>query len=330
MAGRINLKELRKLTNGFMASRVILTANNLDLFSHLKRAQDCESLVRALGTDPRATRLLLDALVSLGLLRKQAKKYRNASIATQCLVPDAPEYQGDILRHIDNMWDNWSALDEVMSTGRPAGRAFDHHAFIMGMQNLSALRVKEVARAMRLKDVRKVLDLGCGPGVYALEMARRGISVTMFDLPDTIKIAKKIAAQHKIKGIRFIEGNYFTDNLGVGYDLIFLSHILHANSSEDNMALLKRCSAALNPAGRIVVQEFYLNRERVHPPRGTLFAINMLVQTEGGRCYSPEEMMGWFKELGFEHMAKKQLTESVLVEAMKPSLRPVRWKQGSG
>ncbi len=315
MAGQAN--DLRKLWSGFQASRVLMTANNLEVFDHLKKPHSAELLAMALGTDRRATVLMLDALVSLGLLSKQADRYRNTALSNRYLVKGQPEYQGDIIRHCDTLWQNWSELDEVMMTGRPAGRAFDHYSFIMGMHNLAVMKSKEVLRAMKLKNVRKALDLGAGPGTYALEMARKGVSVTLFDKPDTIKIAKKLATKQKIKGIRFLEGDFQSDNIGVGYDLILVSQILHAYSAEDNMRLLQKCHRALNPKGRMVIHEFYISRELTSPARSALFAINMLVHTEGGRCYSPREMTEWLELTGYDKVDKKLLNDTVIIEATK-------------
>jgi ubiquinone/menaquinone biosynthesis C-methylase UbiE len=315
----LDSKELRKIWSGFQSARVLITANNLSVFDHLKRPQSADALSRAMATDMRATVLLLDALVSLGLLTKQSEKYRNTPLSARYLVKDSPEYQGDIIKHADILWQNWSALDEVVMAGRPAGRAFDYQSFIMGMHNIALLKVKDVTKAMKLKRVRKALDLGCGPGTYAQEMAKQGIAVTMFDRPEAIKIAKKLASKQKIKGIRFVEGDFLNDPIGVGYDLILVSQILHAYSEDINIALLDKCRHALNPGGRMLIQEFYINNEGTYPSLSALFSINMLVNTEGGRCYSPDEISYWLEETGYGKLAKKQLNDSVLIEATKPA-----------
>jgi ubiquinone/menaquinone biosynthesis C-methylase UbiE len=314
----LDSKELKKIWSGFQSARVLITANNLKVFDYLKRPQGADALSRAMATDRRATALLLDALVSMGLLTKQSEKYRNTPLSARYLLKDSPEYQGDIIKHADVLWQNWSALDEVVVAGRPAGRAFDYQTFIMGMHNLALLKVKDVTKAMKLRTVRKALDLGCGPGTYAQEMAKKGIAVTMFDRPEAIKIAKKLASKQKIKGIRFVEGDFLNDPIGVGYDLILVSQILHAYSEETNIAIFDKCRSALNPGGRVLIQEFYINNERTYPPLSALFSINMLVNTEGGRCYSPDEISGWLEETGYGKLSKKQLNDSVLIEATKP------------
>lgn len=317
MAG--NAKELRKLWSGFQSARVLLTANNLGVFDHLRKSQTPEALARTLGSDRRATAILLDALVSLGLLRKQGGKYRNTPTSNRHLTREGAEYQGDIVRHADTLWQNWSALDEVVMTGRPAGRAFDYHSFIMGMHNLAVLKAREVVKAVKLRNVRKALDLGSGPGTYAMEMATKGVSVTIFDRPEAIKIAKKLASKQKIKGIRFLEGDFVADPIGMGYDLIFISQIFHAYSADDNLFILEKCHKALNPGGRVVIQEFYINNDLTYPQWSAMFSVNMLVNTEGGRCYSPDEIAGWFEETGFGKARRKQLDDTVLIEATKPA-----------
>jgi 2-polyprenyl-3-methyl-5-hydroxy-6-metoxy-1,4-benzoquinol methylase len=315
---RKDLIELRRLYNGFQASRIILTANNLGVFDHLKKPKSARGLAKALRADLRAVELLLNALTAIGLLGKRKNSYLNAPTANRYLLKDSPHYQGDILRHIDTLWKNWSMLDDVVRTGKPSRMASDHASFIMGMHNLSVLKARKILGAVGLRGVKTALDLGAGPGTYSIEMARRGISVTLFDTPDTIKIARKVAREAGVKGIRFKGGDFFVDDIGGGYDLILISQIFHAYSEEMNVSLLKKCRAALNPGGRVVVQEFPLNEDRTSPPQGALFAINMLVHSEGGRTYTPREMGGWLRGAGLERVNSMNLEDNLLISGAAP------------
>jgi hypothetical protein len=80
-----------------------------------------------------------------------------------------------------------------------------------------------------------------------------------------------------------------------------------------NVSLLKKCRAALNAGGRVVVQEFPLNEDRTGPLQGALFAINMLVRTEGGRTYTPREMGGWLRGAGLERVNSMNLEDNPLI-----------------
>jgi 2-polyprenyl-3-methyl-5-hydroxy-6-metoxy-1,4-benzoquinol methylase len=311
----MTLVELRRLWGGFQASRVIVTANNFGVFDRLVKPRTAAELARAVRADKRAAEILLDALVAIGLVRKTKNRYRNAAVAARYLVKGTPHYQGYMLRHVENIWSSWAGLDKVLQTGRPArGDNFDHEAFIMGMHNLSVLRVKELVKAMGLGGVKSALDLGSGPGTNALAMAKKGIRTTIFDTPDTIKIAQKIARKEGVRGVRFIGGDFHVDDIGKGYDVILLSQILHSYTPEENIALLLKCRDVLNPRGRVFVHEFPLNEDRTSPPHGALFSINMLVATDGGRAYPAGEISGWLKNTGFVNIKVKPLKETVMIE----------------
>ncbi len=313
-----DLAGLRKLYLGFLSSRVILTANNIGIFDNLKEPSSAAQISRKLKIDPRASEILLDALTGIGLLYKSSGgKYRNAPVSNRYLVKGSRLYQGDIIRHASTMWQSFSALDEVVRTGRPARQGFDHESFIIGMHNLTILRTDSLIKAVGIKDVKAMLDLGGGPGTNALAMAKKGVKATIFDLPATINIAKKVARREGVKGISFITGDFHTDSIGSGYDLILVSQIVHALSVEENVALLRKCRAALNSGGRVVVQEFPINDARTAPPHSALFSVNMLVGTEKGWCYSPKEIKGWFAETGFKSIVKKDLPETVIIMGKK-------------
>lgn len=313
-----DLAGLRRVYLGFTSARVVLTANNLGLFERLKKAQSASGVARSLGTDLRATQILLDALSGIGLISKGPKgTYVNTPAANSFLVRGSRLYQGDIVRHASTMWQNFSALDEVVRTGRPARRGFDHESFILGMHNLTMLRAEGLIRAVGVRGIKSMLDLGGGPGTNAIAMAKKGVKASIFDLPETIRIARKVVRREGAKGIRFIAGNFHTDNIGAGYDLVLLSQIFHAFSVEENISLLRKCHAALNPRGRVVIQEFPINDELTWPPQSALFSVNMLVGTESGRCYSPAEIKKWLAETGYMNVRVKDLPETVLVIGQK-------------
>jgi 2-polyprenyl-3-methyl-5-hydroxy-6-metoxy-1,4-benzoquinol methylase len=307
------VKELRKILFGFRPARVLLTANNYRVFDHLIKPQSAKTISKKIDADLRATEILLDALTGIGLLRKQRNQYINARIASRFLVSASPYYQGDILRHTDNLWKNWSGLDEVIKTGKPHHKAHNRDAFVLGMYNLATLKAKDVIKTIGLKDVKTALDLGGGPGTYSIEMARKGVKVTLFDSPETIRIAKEIIEKESLNNIHFISGDFMSDDIGKGYDLIFISQILHSYSEKDNLQLLRKCKKALNNSGRVVIQEFYISGNRTHPAQGSLFSVNMLVNTESGRCYSPEDIKGWLLKAQLKDIKEKKLIDDTIL-----------------
>ena len=105
--------------------------------------------------------------------------------------------------------------------------------------------------------------------------------------------------------INTISGNYNEDDFGLGYDMIFLSAIVHINSDEANVVLIRKCSDALNPGGQIVIQDFIMDDDRVTPYFGSLFALNMLVGTEEGDTYTEDEIKDWLNKSEIFEITRK-------------------------
>jgi ubiquinone/menaquinone biosynthesis C-methylase UbiE len=184
------------------------------------------------------------------------------------------------------------------------------------MHNIALLRVRETVKALELRGIKTALDLGGGPGTYAIALAKRGLDVTLYDMPETMRISRLNAKQAGVK-LRFRKGDFMVDEIGKGFDLVFISQIFHAYSEEDNVMLLEKCRTALNPGGRVAVQEALISDDKTRPLRGALFTVNMLVNTVGGRCYSPGEMKRWLKKTGFKHVGEAILGETVLIQGVR-------------
>ena len=59
-------------------------------------------------------------------------------------------------------------------------------------------------------------------------------------------------------------------------------------------------------------------KDRAHPPQGALFSVNMLVNTDGGRSYSTDEMKNWLSKTGFKKIEEKVMGDAVIVQAFNP------------
>jgi cyclopropane fatty-acyl-phospholipid synthase-like methyltransferase len=146
-----------------------------------------------------------------------------------------------------------------------------------------------------------VLDVGGGSGAYAMAFVRAkdDITVTIFDLPNVISLAREyVASEALLDRINFIEGDYNKNGFGKGYDLVFFSAIIHINSQKKNQSLMDKAVKALNSGGQIVIQDFIMDKERITPPFGAFFALNMLVGTEDGDTYTEAEVKSWLKKSG--------------------------------
>jgi hypothetical protein len=103
-------------------------------------------------------------------------------------------------------------------------------------------------------------------------------------------------------------GDYLSAPLGGGYDMVFMSAVVHSNSADDNRLLMRKSAAALNPGGQIVVQDFLMSEARDGPLLPALFALNMLVGTPEGDTYTESEVRSWMTEAGCRAIVRKDTT----------------------
>jgi len=295
------------IARGFWQARVLITAVEHDLFTLVARgAETAEQIAEAADTDARATELLLNALVGLALLEKRNGRYSNTPEAQQFLVADSETFVGGAFGHYNCIWDTWSHLDEVVRTGEPAPRSERFpdatERFMTAMARFSRSRTARVLDLIALDGVKRLLDLGGGPGQYACEFARRDSSLeaVVFDRPQVVPIAERgIAAAGLSDRVTAMAGDFLVDDIGHHYDLIFGSAIIHSCSPDENELLFAKCHEALNDGGRLVIQDFILDESKTSPPDAALFAVNMLVNTKRGASWSEPEVREWLERAGF-------------------------------
>ena len=97
----------------------------------------------------------------------------------------------------------------------------------------------------------RVLDLGCGPGLYSIALAERGLDVTGVDLSaSSVAHARSVAAERDL-AIRYVEADYRDLEERDAFDAALLVyHELGVFSEPDRTALLGRIHDALRPGGR--------------------------------------------------------------------------------
>jgi SAM-dependent methyltransferase len=139
----------------------------------------------------------------------------------------------------------------------------------------------------------------------AFARARRGITAVVFDLPDVVPLTRGyIQAEGLSAEVETTAGDYLRDPIGTGYDLVFMSAVIHSNSPDENRLLFRKAAEALVPGGRLVVVDFLMEEDRSGPPQAALFALNMLVGTPAGDTYTESEVRSWMAEAGFRDMRR--------------------------
>jgi cyclopropane fatty-acyl-phospholipid synthase-like methyltransferase len=167
-----------------------------------------------------------------------------------------------------------------------------------------------VAAELNLKGRRHLYDLGGGPGVYSVEMARRwpDLRVTVVDLPNVVKVGREIVDGYPDvrDRVAFLACDLSEDALPKGADVAFLSHVIHGEPEDGVRSLFAKVAAILPAGGLFIVRDFFLSPDRTQPPGASLFSLNMLVATHGGRSYSAKECEAWLRKVGFSKVTYRK------------------------
>jgi len=297
----------------FQPACVLTAGADLDVFSALDgRPMTADALADELGTDERATTILLDALTALEFLTKQGDEYGVGEDVAESLSDKSEKNVLPMLRHIANCLSRWAQLARITQSGKPAervasvrGEAADRAAFIGGMHNLSVPVAAEVVRRLEPLKFSRLLDIGGASGTWTIAFldAVPEAKATLFDLPDVIPMAQRRLSETGLADkVTLVPGDFYADDLPAGADLAWLGAICHQNSRRQNRDLFARIHKALTGDGHVVIRDVVMEPSRTSPVGGALFAVNMLVATEGGGTYTLDEYIEDLRDAGFGHV----------------------------
>lgn len=298
------------LARSYQGAAVLGAAADLDLFSAIARTPaTAAELATTLTCDARGLAVLLDALTALGLLRKASGVYRLPAKVEAVLTAESSQSVLAMAQHQANCLRRWAQLGSIVKAGRPApespsvrGAAADLEAFIGAMDNVSAPVADSVIESLGPPAFDHLLDVGGASGTWTIAFLRAcpGGRATLFDLPNVLPLARaRLERASLLERVRLVGGDYTRDELPGGADLAWVSAIVHQNSREQNRALFARVWRALRPKGQIAIRDIVMEPDRVHPEAGALFAVNMLVATEGGGTFTFEELATDLAAAGF-------------------------------
>jgi len=306
---------LDQMIRGYMPSRCLLTALELDVFTAVGGGANAEQIGTRIRANARAVSMLLNALVALGLLSKSGDEYENTPESARFFLQGSKDNHRNGLLHLANIWHRWSTLTDAVRRGARIPIDRDKtpewtRDFIAAMQRNAKDRVPHVVKALGTAGVRRVLDLGGGSGAYSIAFAKasREVQCEILDLPEVLPLAAEYVGKAGVSAqVRLRAGDMLSGDLGSGCDLVMLNAICHMFSEEENRELFRRIHQALAPQGRLAVQDFMLNPDKTGPLHAALFSLNMLVSTECGASYSEPEYTRWMKAAGFREVSRINL-----------------------
>ncbi len=311
MAKQWSAEEVLQVAWSFQRASVLTAAADLNVFSVLDgKPMTAEALAGKLGADLRAMTILLDALAALEFVTKQGDDYSISEDMAKLLSDKSERNILPMVRHLANCLSRWSQLAKVTQSGKPAerpasirGEAADQSDFIGAMHNFSAPVAAEVVGRLKPLKCNHVLDIGGASGTWTMAFldAVPEARATLFDLPDVIAMAKQRLSDAGLSDkVTLVPGDFYADDLPSGVDLAWLGAICHQNSRRQNRELFVKIYKALADDGVVVIRDVVMDSTHISPPGGALFAVNMLVATDGGSTYTFDEYREDLREAGFD------------------------------
>lgn len=317
---------LLQLSCGYWKSYILFTAVECDIFTVISKGNHTAvDISQSIHTDKRATEMLLDALVSLELLTRQADRYNNTQISDTHLVKGRPYYQGDCIHHFHNMMDTWAMLRETIETGKAVSLRdlpeeadpHDLRDFITAMHNIASVKAEDLCRKVDVTKAKTLLDLAGGPGTYAIAFTKANphLRAVVFDLKHVIQLTHEfIKAAGAENRVTTQAGNCLDDDFGENvYDAVLVSNLLHIYSPENSIKILRKCWNALKDNGQVIIHEFIVDETKTHPQFAALFSLNMLVGTQEGASYRESDYRKWLKDTGFKDIKRIDLASNSAV-----------------
>jgi len=302
--------DVLSLMRGFQPACVLAAGAELDVFGAIGgRRVTAPALAAELRADPRALTILLDALASLDLLSKEGGEYAVPLSIAAVLTATGSRSVLAMVRHQANCLRRWAQLAAVTRGGAPAdrmpsllGEEADQASFIGAMHDLAGTTAPALVAELGPLTFRRLLDVGGASGSYTIAFleAVPGAVATLFDLPAVIPMARQRVAEAGLADrVTFAPGDFYVDPLPTGADFAWISAIVHQNSREQNRELFANVYAALTDRGQVMVRDIVMDESRTQPPAGAMFAVNMLVGTQGGGTFTFAELRDDLSAAGF-------------------------------
>ena len=300
MTTPLDLKGLQSLLWNFAGHRTVTTAAKCGILSRLARSPaTVNTISEDLELAPEACDKVVRALVALGVLEYDEPIFRLAP-DLEPLFNQGPDDLAPFLEHSHRMYENWGEnLETWLRTGtwpRRERQSKEVQNFGKAMRGVGVRTAKTVVDHIDLEGVRSMLDIGGSLGHWAQAVCEKapGVSATVFDIEETAAAGRELYRGTEFEGrISFSGGDYLSDDLGHGFDLILIANVLHQELHAQASALIQRACDALAPCGRLCVVEFQIDEDRCGPELGTLFAIHM---RDFGDTWTEADISSWMKE----------------------------------
>lgn len=314
MNSKLDLRDLIKITRGFMLSKALFVAHELDIFDRLADAgKKASELADEINASEKGIRRLCNALSGLGVLVKDGDKYFLPDNLREFLLKDGKSSFRNYISLSHDIWYIWSDLERVIREGKPVTPFMEIvgedegklKKFIHVMHERAREFGPLLLEVVDISNRKRMLDMGGGSGTYSLEWMKKypQLRATILDLPNVLEITKDYVKRYDMEErISFISGNFHELEIGEGeYDLVLMANILYGDPEESRKLIRKACKS-LEEHGMVIIYGFALDENECEPVDSALLALSMLSTRSNGNAYKKSEYTEWLKEAGLKDL----------------------------
>ena len=329
-----DVSDISRIAYGFIASKALFAALELDLFSRLREPKSIDALARESDIPARRVTTLLATLTALGLIVRDGDRFRNSPASERYLTRGSPAYFGEYYRlqvnrqlypaleHLDaglaGDASNLSVDQEGLLSDPAEAEVFSvaQHAASLG----PALRL---ATTIDLHGSRTLLDVAGGSGAFAITLCRHypELAATIIDFPNVIEVARRFVADAGLsERIDLTGGNALDTDWPGNQDVVLMSYLLSAVKEDDIPTLLASAYRSLRPGGLLIVHDFMLDDDEQGPALAAQwFLLGLALQPDAG-SFSAATLSVLLAEQGFTGASSQTLIPQItkVVVGSKP------------
>ena len=323
-----DVRDISRIAYGYMASRVLFAALDLDLFTRLSGAgKAVESLSQETQVSANLLQPLLTSLVSVGLVALSNGQYSNAPASEAYLVRGATRDFGDYLRFVVGKV-NYSFMSELENALRGKRKPLEAGYYsswysdpadaeqLTRAQHRGSLGPAMVlARQTDLGGRRSLLDIGGGSGAFTIALCQRNLTLTatILDFPETVDVAKRYVAEAGLQErVTHLAGNALgTDWPREGHDVILMSYLWSAVRGSEIETLAKYAYAALSPGGMVLIHDFMVDDELKGPPTAAFHLLILALDNPEMVSLTPGFVAKRLSGVGFQNVTGDTLIPGI-------------------
>jgi len=304
-----------RYATGFMASKHLFVASELGIFEHLADGPlTIDELAVKAEAPARTARIVVDAMVALGFIKRDGERYQNAPAAQALLTGRGSRDLRPVLRLFDRiLYPSWMELIRSVRKGEPARSALDaesQRVLSEGVEAITAPAADALPSCYDFTRHRRLLDLGGGTASFLCRVLQKHphMTGTLVDILAVTGIAcDRIRNAGPIGRAETVAGDILTTDLPIGHDVVLIANVVHLMGPERNKVLLRRARKCAAEGGRLLLVDFFTDAAHTNPTFAALMAGTFLIGFGEGDVYSEDEVSDWLKQTGWRSLGSHAL-----------------------